>query len=109
MRSLINLGRVFLVGGALFLAACGSDNPTGTGGSTGSGGATGSGGSDGGGMDAPADGGMGGMGGADAGSTGAGGSGGSNVHQIHLDIINRQTSGGITVTRPAPVPEDSCI
>jgi hypothetical protein len=42
-------------------------------------------------------------GGGAGGTTGSGGTGGTvNAHQAHLNLINATTSGGITVTRPAP-------
>jgi hypothetical protein len=93
MRNLFKAGLVLLVAGVLAMSACSSNNPSGTGGSSGSGGATGAGGSttDGGNLDVP------GTGGA-----------GANAHQGHLDIINKATTGGIPVTRPAPVAYDTC-
>ena len=107
MRNLVKVGCALLVVGTLALSACGSsgNSPTGTGGRTGSGGNTGV---------------MTGAGGADAGSdaattgaggsTGTGGAGGAaaNARQDHLNIINKSTGGGLTVTRPAPVAYDTC-
>ena len=108
MRNLMNLVRAFLVVGALAFSACSSSSgTTGTGGSTGAGGSTGSGGSNSdGGSDAP----LGTDGGAGVGGgTGTGGAGGISAHQLHLNLINGQTTGGVPVTRQPPVLEDTCI
>jgi hypothetical protein len=104
MRNLYRAGFALLVAGMLAFSACGSSDKTGTGGSSGSGGATGSGGSttDAGSSDVPA-----GTGGSDGGNAGTGGASAS-AHQDHLNIINKATTGGMTVTRPAPVPYDTC-
>jgi hypothetical protein len=89
-----------MVAGALALsvsfAACGSSsgNNTGTGGNTsvnnGTGGATGTGG-----MAAGTGGSTGTDGGTDTGST-------TDPHTVHLGIINKATTGGVPVNRPAP-------
>lgn len=104
MRNLFKAGLVLLVAGVLAMSACSSNNPSGTGGSSGSGGATGTGGStmDGGNPDVPA-----GTGGTDGGAGGTGGAP-ANAHQDHVNIINKATTGGIPVTRPAPVAYDTC-
>lgn len=109
MRNFGKVARGLLVAGALALsvslAACSSssgNNPgtggntgvvTGTGGATtgtggmsaGTGGVTGTGG-----MATNTDG-----GGTDTGST-------TDPHTVHLNIINKTTTGGVPVTRPAP-------
>jgi len=108
MRNFIKAGLVLLIAGVVMTSACSSDKPSGT--VNGTGGATGAGGTDGGGIDAPTGaGGAGGTAGA-AGGAGTGGAGGAsvNAHQDHLNIINKVTSGGMTVTRPAPIPYDTC-
>ena len=106
MRNFIKAGFVVLVAGAMTISACsdksGNSNVmTGTGGK-GAGGTTGAGGADAG-TDGPDQTGAGGT----AGAGGAGG-GSANAHQDHLNLINKATTGGIMVTRPAPVAYDSC-
>ncbi|HET6150014.1 MAG TPA: hypothetical protein VFH68_20910 [Polyangia bacterium] len=107
MRNLFKAGFMVLVAGVLAISACSSsNNPGGAGGSSGSGGATGTGGStDGGGSDVPV-----GTGGSDGGGSDTTGAGGSTTtaRQDHLNIINKATTGGMTVTRPAPIAYDTC-
>jgi hypothetical protein len=107
MGNLVKAGFAVLVSGMLMMSACSSDKPSGTGGSSGTGGVTGTGGAADAGSDAPT--GAGGAAGA-AGSAGTGGAGGAapSTHQDHLNIINKATAGGITVTRPAPLSYDTC-
>jgi len=104
MRNLIKVGLALAIAAMVGLSACGSsNNNTGTGGSSGAGGATGTGGSGtDSGTDVPS-----GTGGSDGGGSGTGGAA-PNAHQDHLNIINKATTGGMTVSRPAPVPYDSC-
>ena len=103
MRNFIKAGFVALIAGTVMISACSDKsstmNNTGAGGS-GAGGTTG--GTDAG-SDTPDQTGAGG-------STGAGGAGGAapSAHQDHLSIINAATTGGITVTRSAPVSYDTC-
>jgi hypothetical protein len=84
-----------LVASALALSACGSSGSKGgTGGQSGTGGAGGS--------TIDAGGGTGGAGAGDAGADGV------SARDEHLLIINKQTTGGVPVTRPAPVAYDTC-
>jgi len=108
MRNFMKTGFVVLVAGVVLSSACSSkSNSSGTGGAPGAGGSTGNvvlpyGGSD----TAEGAGGMTGAGGG-AGTGGAGG-GVANAHQEHLNIINKPTSGGLSITRSAPIPYDTC-